>query len=81
MCRGLRNSEPVESEYSRRALQTREVSICQDLATVPALSLMLSTSCFLGFDGETVLSWSHVKDTCTQRSVQSTGSHRHRFAI
>ena len=47
----------------------------QDLATVPALSSMLSTSCF-GFDGETLLNGSHIKDTCNSafRSIDKMSS-------
>ena len=44
---------------------------CQNLATFPALSSMFSTSCFFGFDGETLLSGSHIKDTCDQCLNQS----------
>ena len=45
------------------------------------LFLRRSPLSVLGFDGETILSGSHIEDTRTQRFILSARSHRLRSAI
>ena len=69
-----------ERNQTRQTSRAREVSSIGTLQTF-LLFLQCSPLPVLGFDGETRLSGSHIKDTSTQCFNQSAGSHCLRSAI